>query len=72
MSQDNFEKGLKRLEEIAALMKENTGLEENLKLYKEAKELAEELEDRLDRAELTIKNLSKNSGYLNEEGEDDE
>ncbi len=69
MSQDNFEKGLNRLEEIAALMKENTGLEENLKLYKEAKELAEELENRLDQAELTIRNLSENSALPQEEGE---
>lgn len=69
MSQDSFEKGLKRLEEIAALMTENTGLEENLKLYKEAKELAEALENKLDQAELTIRNLSEDSAYLQDEGD---
>lgn len=72
MSQDSFEKGLKRLEEIAALMKENTGLEENLKLYKEAKELAETLENKLDQAELTIRNLSENPSELQEEGDGDD
>lgn len=60
MTNEGFEKGLNRLEEIGNLLKEGKDLEESLSLYKEAKDLARSLEDKLDQAELTVKDLSGN------------
>lgn len=62
-----FEEQLKRLEEIAAILKQgDLSLEENISLYQESQTLTKALHQTLDAAELTVKSLGEN-----EEADDD-
>ncbi|MCI6157026.1 MAG: exodeoxyribonuclease VII small subunit [Peptoniphilaceae bacterium] len=53
-----FEEGLQRLNKIASSMKnEETSLDDMITLYKEAKELSDQLHKDLDEAELTVRRI---------------
>lgn len=68
---DNFEKDLKRLEEISALLESDSiGLEEALNLYEEGIDLSRNCISSLKKAELRITELKKNLDALNFEDED--
>jgi exodeoxyribonuclease VII small subunit len=57
---DNFEKDLKRLEEISNLLdSENIGLEESIALYEEGIKLSKSCLTSLKNAELKISELKK-------------
>lgn len=57
----SFEKAMARLEEIAALLEDGSQtLEDSLKLFEEANELALFCEKQLDNAEKKLKILTKN------------
>ena len=53
----DFEKQMKRLEEIAAKMAEEVSLEESMKLYTEAVELSKKLSDYIRDAKLKVEQL---------------
>ncbi len=58
----NFEESLKRLEEIAEAMEnESTGLEESVKLYKEGVELSVYCAEKLNKAEQQVSQLKINA-----------
>ena len=60
MNKKTFEKALDRLEEIAnQLEDESVELEETLKLYKEAQDLAVHCQEKLDQAETELETLVK-------------
>jgi exodeoxyribonuclease VII small subunit len=68
---DSFEKDLKRLEEISALLESDTlGLEDALNLYEEGIALSRNCISALKKAELRITELKKNLDTLNFEDED--
>ena len=71
---NNFEKNLRRLEEISTLLESDSlGLEEALNLYEEGIELSRSCISALKKAELKITDLKKNLDKLNfEEDENDE
>lgn len=63
---DSFEKNLKRLEEISALLESDSlGLEEALNLYEEGITLSRNCISALKQAELKITELKKNLDMLN-------
>lgn len=67
---DSFEKDLKRLEEISALLEsESLGLEDALTLYEEGITLSRSCISALKKAELKITELKKNLDALNFEQE---
>jgi exodeoxyribonuclease VII small subunit len=69
----NFEKDLKRLEEISVLLEdESVGLEEALSLYEEGIELSRSCISALKKAELKITELKKRLDELNFEEEQEE
>lgn len=53
----DFEKEMKRLEEIAAKMAGEVSLEESMKLYTEAVELSKKLSDYISEAKLKVEQL---------------
>lgn len=53
----DFEKQMKRLEEIAAKMAGEVSLEESMKLYTEAVELSKKLSDYISEAKLKVDQL---------------
>ena len=53
----DFEKQMKRLEEIAAKMSGEVSLEESMKLYTEAVELSKKLADYIRDAKLKVEQL---------------
>lgn len=53
----DFEKQMKRLEEIAAKMAGEVSLEESMKLYTEAVELSKKLSDYIRDAKLKVEQL---------------
>ncbi len=53
----DFEKEMKRLEEIAAKMAGEVSLEQSLKLYTEAVELSKKLSDYISEAKLKVEQL---------------
>ena len=53
----DFEKQMKRLEEIAAKMAGEVSLEESMKLYTEAAELSKKLSDYIRDAKLKVEQL---------------
>lgn len=53
----DFEKQMKRLEEIAAKMAGEVSLEESMKLYTEAVELSKKLSDYISKAKLKVDQL---------------
>jgi exodeoxyribonuclease VII small subunit len=54
----NFEDNLKRMEEIAALLRNsNTSLEESLKLFEEGMDLSKKLESGLEQAKRKIEKV---------------
>ncbi|MFA6865557.1 MAG: exodeoxyribonuclease VII small subunit [Sphaerochaetaceae bacterium] len=58
----NFEDNLKRMEEIAALLRNsNTSLEESLKLFEEGMDLSKKLEDGLEKAKRKIETVKMNN-----------
>lgn len=68
---DSFERDLKRLEEISALLESDTlGLEDALNLYEEGIALSRNCISALKKAELRITELKKNLDTLNFEDED--
>jgi len=57
----NLEKQLKRLEEIVEILERGeVSLDEAIKLYEEGIQISKLCMDRLTKAELTLKRLSKN------------
>jgi exodeoxyribonuclease VII small subunit len=72
-SKNNFEKDLKRLEEISVLLeKDAVDLEEALNLYEEGIELSRSCILALKKAELRITELKKKLDELNYEEEERE
>jgi exodeoxyribonuclease VII small subunit len=70
---NNFEKDLKRLEEISSMLESDSlGLEDALNLYEEGIELSRNCISALKKAELKITELKKNLDELNFEEENDE
>ncbi len=70
---DGFEKDLKRLEEISALLESDTlGLEEALNLYEEGIALSRNCITALKKAEVRITELKKNLDSLNFENADND
>lgn len=70
---DSFEKDLKRLQEISALLESDTlGLEEALNLYEEGISLSRNCIAALKKAEVKITELKKNLDSLNFENEDND
>ncbi len=70
---EGFEKDLKRLEEISALLESDTlGLEEALNLYEEGITLSRNCITALKKAEVRITELKKNLDSLNFENEDND
>ncbi len=70
---DGFEKDLKRLEEISALLESDTlGLEEALNLYEEGIALSRNCIAALKKAEVRITELKKNLDSLNFENADND
>jgi len=68
-----FEQSLKRLENIVNRLEQgDVPLEESLKLYEEGLELSKACSERLAKAELTLKRLSKNAKGAFEELDDEE
>jgi exodeoxyribonuclease VII small subunit len=68
-----FEQSLKRLEDIVnRLERGDVPLEESLRLYEEGLELSKACSERLAKAELTLKRLSKNAKGAFEELDNDE
>ncbi|MBQ7266041.1 MAG: exodeoxyribonuclease VII small subunit [Firmicutes bacterium] len=62
MAKKTFEEALARLEEIAqAMEKEDIGLEESVKLYKEGVELASFCTKKIENAQNTVKTLKESS-----------
>jgi len=62
----NFEKKLKRLEEISVLLEdEEIDLDKAIELYEEGLALSKECSERLRTAELRINELKKNSLDMN-------
>ncbi|MDP4115938.1 MAG: exodeoxyribonuclease VII small subunit [Bacteroidota bacterium] len=62
----NFEKKLKRLEEISVLLEnEEIDLDKAIELYEEGLALSKECSERLKTAELRINELKKNSLDMN-------
>ncbi|MCK9190247.1 MAG: exodeoxyribonuclease VII small subunit [Sphaerochaetaceae bacterium] len=58
----NFEDNLKRMEEIASLLRNsNTSLEESLKLFEEGMDLSKKLEDGLEKAKRKIETVKMNN-----------
>ncbi len=56
----NFEESLKRLDEITALLEKNdTGLDEALKLFEEGSKLAAECTNMLKNAKLSIEKFTE-------------
>ncbi len=53
----DFEKEMKRLEEIAAKMAGEVSLEQSMKLYTEAVELSKKLSDYISEAKLKVEQL---------------
>ena len=63
MSKKTFEHALNRLEEIATrLENESVELEETLKLYKEARDLAQVCQEKLQQAESELETLMPKEG----------
>ena len=63
--ENNFESALKRLEEISDLLeKEDTPLEDSIKLFEEGIELKEFCEDKLKSAKLKIDKIVKRNKSL--------
>lgn len=66
-----FEENLKRMEEIAALLRNNnTSLEESLTLFEEGMDLSKQLENGLEKAKRkieTVKMKNDNEIEINEE-----
>ncbi|MDD7592958.1 MAG: exodeoxyribonuclease VII small subunit [Peptoniphilaceae bacterium] len=55
---ETFEQGMKRLEEMTQKMqRDDLTLDASVALYREARELADALHDKLDQAALTIETL---------------
>lgn len=52
-----FEEGMARLKKLVESLQGDHSLEESLAIYKEAKALADRLEDRLEEAELSVRRL---------------
>lgn len=50
----DFEKGMKRLEEISSLMNKDIPLEESIKLYSEAAELVKKCRAYIENAKLIV------------------
>jgi exodeoxyribonuclease VII small subunit len=68
-----FEQSLKRLEDIVnRLERGDVPLEESLRLYEEGLELSKACSERLAKAELTLKRLSKNAKGAFEELDNEE
>ena len=62
---NNFERALKRLEEISDLLEnENTPLEDSIKLFEEGIELKEFCEEKLKSAKLKIDKIVKRNKSL--------
>jgi len=67
-----FEQSLKRLEDIVnRLERGDVPLEESLRLYEEGLELSKTCSERLAKAEVTLKRLSKNAKGAFEELDDE-
>ena len=63
--ENNFERALKRLEEISDLLEnEDTPLEDSIKLFEEGIELKEFCEDKLKSAKLKIDKIVKRNKSL--------
>lgn len=57
-----FEEGINRLDNLTKeLNRDDLTLEESTSLYKEARELAEDLHDLLNKAELVVQDVDKNN-----------
>jgi exodeoxyribonuclease VII small subunit len=68
-----FEQSLKRLEDIVnRLERGDVPLEDSLRLYEEGLDLSKACSERLAKAELTLKRLSKNAKGAFEERDDKE
>jgi len=68
VSKKDFEKDLKRLEDIVALLeKGDSPLDESIKLFEEGIEKAAEMKNNLEEAKRKIELISKKSGLFSTE-----
>lgn len=73
VSKKDFEKDLKRLEDIVALLeKGDSPLDESIKLFEEGIEKAAEMKKSLEEAKRKIEIISKKSGLFSTEKFDEE
>lgn len=71
-NKNNFEKNVKRLQEISELLEdENIGLEEAINLYEEGVALSRLCIDELKKAELKISQIKLKAAEINPDDEDE-
>jgi len=71
-NRNNFEKNIKRLQEISGLLEdENIGLEEAINLYEEGVTLSRLCIDELKKAELKITRIKLKTADINPDEEDE-